>query len=379
MRRKRWRSSALWWVLNGPRRGAAGQPLQDRRFQLDVAALVHVLADRRQHLRAHLEDLARALVRHQVELALAVADLGVGDPVEEVGRVAQRLGEQRALAHRERQLAALGHVEVALDPDDVADVEVLDPPEGLLAERVDAGRRPGSCPVRSRTSKKTVLPWPRLPVTPAGDPVGELRVLALPQLGRVVGGEDLLDPGAVREGARDRGRSLPRAAARPWPGARPRSSPASRLGLRARHGAHWGQADRHPLAAHVVGQRGRVLEHLPHRRPVVGVVLEGHPPAGRHLGEHAADHAEAVLAAVAGDGDPRLALDLRRALEDRRVGDVGKVGEDEVDLLRRRLVGQALLDRDLEVEAEPLGVLAGGFGRLGREVGGGHPQVGPLG
>ena len=30
------------------RRGAAGQPLQDRRFQLDEAALVHVLADRRE-------------------------------------------------------------------------------------------------------------------------------------------------------------------------------------------------------------------------------------------------------------------------------------------------------------------------------------------
>ena len=59
--------------------------------------------------------------------------------MEEVGRVAQRLGEQRRLAHRERQLAALGHVEVAVDADDVADVEVLDPPEGLLAEVVDPG------------------------------------------------------------------------------------------------------------------------------------------------------------------------------------------------------------------------------------------------
>ncbi len=34
--------------VEGPRRGAAGQPLQDRRFQLDEAALVHVVADRRQ-------------------------------------------------------------------------------------------------------------------------------------------------------------------------------------------------------------------------------------------------------------------------------------------------------------------------------------------
>ena len=41
-------------------------------------------------------------------------------------------------------------------------------------------------------------------------------------------------------------------------------------------------------------------------------------------------------------------------------------------------VRQPLLDRHLEVEAEPLGVLAGDFGRLRREVGGGDPQVGAL-
>ncbi len=150
--------------FEGARRGAAGEPLQDRRFQLDVAALVHVVADRRQHLRPHLEDLARALVCHQVELALAVASLGVGDAVEEVGRVAQRLGEQRALAHRERELAALGDVEIALDADDVADVEVLDPAEGLLAERVEASvglDRPGEV----ADVEEGVLPWPRRPVS----------------------------------------------------------------------------------------------------------------------------------------------------------------------------------------------------------------------
>ena len=76
----------------------------------------------------------------------------------------------------------------------------------------------------------------------------------------------------------------------------------------------------------------------------MGVVLAA-PASSRdgRFGDHAADHAEAVLAAVAGDGDPRLALDLRRALEDRRVGDVGEVGDDQVDVLRD-LVGQALVD-----------------------------------
>ena len=56
-------------------------------------------------------------------------------------------------------------------------------------------------------------------------------------------------------------------------------------------------------------------------------------------------------------GDPRLAADLGRALEDRRVGDVGKVGDHQVDA-PRRAVGDALADGDLERDAEPLGVLA---------------------
>ena len=41
--------------------------------------------------------------------------------------------------------------------------------------------------------------------------------------------------------------------------------------------------------------------------------------------------------------------------------------------------GRPSSTRDLEVDAEPLGVLAGDFGRLRREVGGGDPQVGALG
>ncbi len=127
-----------------PRRGAAGHPLQDRRFQLDPAARVHVVADRRGQLRPLLEDLPRVGVRHQVEFALAVAQLRVGDAVEEVRRVEQRLGQQRALAHPDRQLPALGHVDDALDPDQVADVEVFDPLERLLRRARRAGPPPGS-------------------------------------------------------------------------------------------------------------------------------------------------------------------------------------------------------------------------------------------
>ena len=161
-----------------------------------------MVADPRQHLRPGQEHLARALVRHQVELALAVADVGVGDAVEEVRRVAERLRQQDALADLDRQLAPFGHVEVALDADDVADVEVLDPVEGLLAERVDPGvglDRPGEV----ADVEEGRLAVAALPGHPTGDPVGELLVLPLPQRLGVVGLEDRLDPVALAEVARE--------------------------------------------------------------------------------------------------------------------------------------------------------------------------------
>ena len=112
--------------------------------------------------------------------------------MEEVRRVQQRLGQQRALAHADRQLTAFGHVDDALDPDQVADVEVLDPLEGLLAERVaprvDLDRAGDVADV-----EEGGLAVAALAGDPAHHPVGELLVLALAQLGRVVRGEDRLD------------------------------------------------------------------------------------------------------------------------------------------------------------------------------------------
>ena len=206
------------------RRGAAGEPLQDRRFQLDVAVLVHVVADRRQHLGAQHEDLAGVLVRHQVELPLAVADLGVGDPVEEVGRVAQRLGEQRALAHLDRQLPAFGHVEVALDADDVADVEVLDPRRTPPRRARRRGRRPGSSR-RGRGRRGRPSCRGRACRSP-GRRHGRRTRSAPPRPARRGRGRRGPRRSWCGRGRRaGRGRCLPRAGARPWPGARPRSSP----------------------------------------------------------------------------------------------------------------------------------------------------------
>ena len=98
---------------------------------------------------------------------------------------------------RERELAALGHVDAALDPDDVADVEAEDAVVGLLPERVHAHDdldRAGQ--VAQVQERRLAVPAPGDQA--AGDLVAQLRVLAGLERARVVRGEHVGDPRARR-------------------------------------------------------------------------------------------------------------------------------------------------------------------------------------
>ena len=112
--------------------------MQHRRLDLDEAVLDHEAADRRQRLAARDEARPRGLVGDQVDVALPILLLGVGDAVELVGQRPQALGEQAQALDLDRQLAGLGLEERALGADDVAEVEVLERRVGLVADRVDA-------------------------------------------------------------------------------------------------------------------------------------------------------------------------------------------------------------------------------------------------
>ena len=107
-----------------PRQRAAVERLEHRRLDLEEAALVEEAADRRDQPAAQDEQLAGLLVGEQVELAVPVARLDVGEPVVLVGRRPQRLREQLPRVDAQRQLAAAGAERRALDADQVAEVEV---------------------------------------------------------------------------------------------------------------------------------------------------------------------------------------------------------------------------------------------------------------
>ena len=130
-------SSASWWVTNGRGEAAAGDVLQDRRLDLGEPAGVQGPAQRRQDLRPRAHDLSALEVRRQVQVALAVAGLGVAQAVPLLGHRAQRLREQDHAVGLDADLALLRLHDDAARADDVAQVELLvELGQPVRAERV---------------------------------------------------------------------------------------------------------------------------------------------------------------------------------------------------------------------------------------------------
>ena len=118
--------------------GAAQDGVHHRRLDLDVAVRLHVAADQRHDLAALAEDVAHLGVHDEVEVALAVTDLAVGQAVELLGQRAHRLRQQAHRAGRERELAALRAHDGALRLDDVTKVELAEKSPAVLLHVVHA-------------------------------------------------------------------------------------------------------------------------------------------------------------------------------------------------------------------------------------------------
>src|SRR5512133_2948490 len=129
-------SRALWCVAN--RRGAAGLLglVEGRRLDLQVPARVEHPPDRLDDPRPLDEDVADAGRDEEVDVALAVALLDVGEAVPLLGQRPERLGEDGEGGGLHRQLARLGPRRGPLGGDDVAHVEELVDLEGLVADLV---------------------------------------------------------------------------------------------------------------------------------------------------------------------------------------------------------------------------------------------------
>ncbi len=181
-----------------PRIGAARERLQDGRFDFDEPVLVHPLAQRRDRARAGDEQLARGLVRDQIQLAVAVAGLQILEAVVLGRRRAQRLGQQRALVHRQRELPVVGHIDGPIDAHQVAHIELEHPPKELLAGALQPCHHldPSACVADIHEHRLAVSAMSH---HPSGDPVAPARVLAGLQRGGIVCGVHRRDHRAIGE------------------------------------------------------------------------------------------------------------------------------------------------------------------------------------
>ena len=171
-----------------PGEGAPRQRLEDGRLDLDEAPVLEVAAHARDDGAAHAEPLGDLGVGDQVGVPLPVAGLDVLQAVALLGRRAERLGQQGPRFDRQRELAAPSAEHPSFTADDVAQVEIGERAEGLLAQAVDAPVDLQVVPAVTKGEKG------RLAVlAPAHHPAGDAEaVLGLFARGQVtVGGDDL--------------------------------------------------------------------------------------------------------------------------------------------------------------------------------------------
>src|SRR5439155_5228584 len=120
------------------RQSAAVERWQDRRLDLQEAALVQPASDGRHDACTPDEQVADLGVGDQIELAATVAGFDVLQAVVLVGWRSQALGEERPAVHADRELAAPAREDDALGADDVTEVEREEAVERLVAEHVRA-------------------------------------------------------------------------------------------------------------------------------------------------------------------------------------------------------------------------------------------------
>ena len=111
--------------FEGPGCGAAGDRMERGAFDFDELAAMERFADRADDFGAVQEARHDAVAIHQIEVPHAMAELGIGEAVMLFGRRGEALGEDREVLGEDRELAGFGAAELAVDADDVAQVEAL--------------------------------------------------------------------------------------------------------------------------------------------------------------------------------------------------------------------------------------------------------------
>ena len=111
---------------------------QDGGIDLQEALLVQISTNLLQDLAALDKGLLDLGVCDEVNIALTITHLGIGQAVELLGQGAKALGQQDDLLGTGAQLAGLGAEHLTLDADDVAHVQLLESSVSVVAQLVTA-------------------------------------------------------------------------------------------------------------------------------------------------------------------------------------------------------------------------------------------------
>ena len=105
--------------------GTAGDGVQHWGFDFEEGVAVEVAADGGDDFGAHDEGVLHVGIHDEVHVALAIAELGVGESVEFLWQWAHGFAEVVVFVDFDGELAAIGDEDDAGDADDVADVGVF--------------------------------------------------------------------------------------------------------------------------------------------------------------------------------------------------------------------------------------------------------------
>ena len=123
-------------------RGTACDVMHHRRLDFEEAPCIQPAPHRSDDARTRDEDLARFGCHDEIDIALAVTLLDIGQAMELVRQRPQRLGQQAQPFDLDRQLAGLGAHQGAFGGEDVADVPAFErivgvAQRGRLQEQLD--------------------------------------------------------------------------------------------------------------------------------------------------------------------------------------------------------------------------------------------------
>src|SRR5688572_6980463 len=101
---------------------AAGNRLHDGRFDLQIPSRLQKLTYRGEHLAPHLEYFARLGIDDEIEIALPIADLDIGQPMPLLGERQMTLREKFDARRPDRELVGPRAEEMPLNADKIAEI-----------------------------------------------------------------------------------------------------------------------------------------------------------------------------------------------------------------------------------------------------------------